>query len=74
MCEHGKTKRVRVKIPSDLSHTGEEYFALKEIDFCIADLVQALNNSQVWTRASCCGHNKKHGEIILQDGRTLIVV
>ena len=46
---------------------------LYNIDKCIAPLVKALNMSGFETVASCCGHGKKLGNIVLQDGRELII-
>lgn len=39
----------------------------------IADLVDALNNSQLATVASCSGHGHRPGRISLADGRELFV-
>lgn len=39
------------------------------IDYCIADIVAALNAANIPTVASCCGHGKQPGEIQLEDGR-----
>ena len=44
-----------------------------DIDFCIADLVAALNAANITTIASCCGHGKIPASIILEDGRELRV-
>jgi hypothetical protein len=54
---------------------------LQSIDFCIADIVAALNAANIITVASCCGHpNASHdnqsktcGVISLEDGRELLV-
>ena len=43
------------------------------IDFCIHHIVAALNAGGVRTVASCCGHGKMKGNIILEDGRVLII-
>ena len=43
------------------------------IDSCIASIVEALNKNGVRTIASCCGHGKIDGSIILADGRELLV-
>ena len=43
------------------------------IDHCIHRIVAALNAGGVGTIASCCGHGKMKGNIVLDDGRTLIV-
>ena len=45
----------------------------QEIDICIADLVTALNAANITTVASCCGHGRQHGSIVLDDGRELVV-
>ena len=42
-------------------------------DPCIATIVQALNDAGIETVASCCGHSKRPGNIILSDGRELII-
>ena len=44
------------------------------LDECIADLVLALNEGGVHTIASCCGHGHPPGEILLKDGRTLLII
>lgn len=44
------------------------------IDFCIADIVAALNAANIKTVASCCGHgDESKASIILEDGRELLV-
>ena len=43
----------------------------REIDLCIADIVAALNAANIITEASCCGHGKFMGNILLEDGRTI---
>ena len=43
----------------------------RDIDFCIADIVAALNAANIVTVASCCGHGKRDGDIILEDSRFL---
>ena len=43
------------------------------IDFCIHKIVAALNAGGVRTAASCCGHKNMKGNIMLEDGRTLII-
>lgn len=73
MCKWGTDTNVRVKMPADLSHTGEERWDYKGIDSCIAPIVKALQEGGVDMRSSCCGHGKADGEISLADGRTLVV-
>lgn len=46
---------------------------LRGIDYCLADLVAALNASNLPTIASCCGHGQIDGNITLEDGRVLMV-
>lgn len=43
------------------------------IDYCIADIVAALNAANINTVASCCGHGKMLSSICLQDGRVCII-
>ena len=43
------------------------------IDFCIHQIVAALNAGGVETVASCCGHGTTKGVISLADGRVLII-
>lgn len=45
----------------------------QDIDFCITDIVAALNAANIITVASCCGHGKQDGVISLEDGRHLIL-
>jgi hypothetical protein len=44
-----------------------------QVDYCIADIVAALNAGNIITAGSCCGHGKSQGTIILLDERVLIV-
>lgn len=74
MCKWGTDIMLRVPMPADLSYTGEFRWADKPVDACIAPLVQALNDAEIYTANCCCGHGKAAGEIILHDGRVLIVV
>ncbi len=73
MCNYGTTTPVAVQIPADLSFTGRMRLAVKEVDLCLAPLVAALVNAGIVTRSSCCGHGKGPGEIMLQDGRRLVI-
>lgn len=45
----------------------------QDIDLCIADIVAALNAANIITVASCCGHGKNVGSIILEDKRKLTI-
>jgi len=44
------------------------------IDYCIADIVAALNAANIPTLASCCGHGKMDGDIQLADGRIIKIL
>ncbi len=43
------------------------------IDECIKPLVKALNECGMETMASCCGHGNTNGNIVLRDGREIII-
>ena len=47
---------------------------VRAIDHCIHHLVAALNAANIRTVGSCCGHGKMNGNIILEDGRVLIIL
>jgi hypothetical protein len=47
---------------------------LVEVDVEIADLVRVLNKNGYPTRASCSGHGKRPGSIMLLDGREILIV
>jgi hypothetical protein len=64
---------VRVRIPADLSCSGQAYWKLAKIDACIAALVNALQRGGVDMRCSCCGHGGDLGYINLEDGRVLVI-
>jgi len=44
------------------------------VDFCIADLVAALNAANLKTEWSCCGHGEIMPVVGLCDGRQLVVM
>ena len=73
MCECGDTVKLILCIPAHLSSTGREKEKLCNIDRCIVGTVQKLNQGGLITIASCCGHGKRPGSIILADGRELII-
>lgn len=42
------------------------------IDYCISDIVAALNAANITTMCSCCGHgDESKALIMLKDGRNL---
>lgn len=73
MCDGKKKILVRVKIPADLSFSGYARMKTAKVDACIAPIVKALQEGGIDMRGSCCGHGRTGGEIILQDGRKLII-
>lgn len=73
MCQWGTDIEVLVKIPADLSSTGQVKWRHIGIDSCIADIVRALQEADIDMRSSCCGHGKT-GEITFQDGRILHII
>jgi len=73
MCKWGTDTLVEVVMPADLSHTGMPRKALKGIDSCISGIVKALADAGIVMRSSCCGHGDYDGEIILEDGRKLVI-
>lgn len=73
MCRWGTTTLVRVTIPARLSHTGKKRIKMASVDSCLAPIVKVLNENGILTDASCCGHGKMFGCIILADGRELLI-
>lgn len=47
---------------------------MRSCDECIHPIVAALNNAGLQTVASCCGHGKRAGNIILKDGREILIM
>jgi hypothetical protein len=73
VCKWDTTTLVKVTVPAHLSHTGKERVKMAGVDSCIAPIVKALNDGEILTDASCCGHGKMFGSIILADGRELLI-
>ncbi len=73
MCKHGEEVVLSVLVPAWLSYTGEPRWDDKAVDSCIAPIVKALNDAGIYTASCCCGHGVADGNIILQDGRVLII-
>lgn len=46
---------------------------IEGVDLCIAQLVAALNASNIPTVASCCGHGKVEPTVILESDLCLVV-
>lgn len=67
MCKWGTVRRMHL-------YNSETGVAREwPVDECIADIVEALQASQITMIDSCCAHGKGRGEIRLADGRTLWV-
>lgn len=64
MCEWGHTTKVKLC----KSRRGS---CFADVDECIAPIAQALNDAGIETTASCCGHGKLLGNIVLKDNRVL---
>ncbi len=46
----------------------------QDVDYCVADIVAALNAANITTIGSCCGHDQVDGDITLEDGRVLKIL
>ena len=57
------------KIP-EIQSINEKKF---DIDHCISKIVKVLNDVGLKTIASCCGHKRRPGSIVLADGREIII-
>lgn len=44
------------------------------IDDCLVSLIKILNDNNIKTIASCCGHGIQPGNIALADGRELVIM
>jgi hypothetical protein len=64
---------MELTVPAYLSSTGRAKKKLVNVDRCIASIVKALNDAGITTVASCCGHGKRPGNIMLADGRELVI-
>lgn len=73
MCDYGNQVILSVPIPGDLSFEGVDVWKDKPIDSCIAPIVKALNDAGIYTVASCCGHGKGGGSIVLWDDREMVL-
>lgn len=73
MCRYGDWQDVEVTVPADLSHTGKARRKVAKIDRCIAPIIRAIDVAGIVMRGSCCGHGERPGEIMLDDGRCLVI-
>lgn len=70
-CSHCGLAPVLVKLCRPTAQRG---LTEAGVDACIAPLVQALNDGGIQTVASCCGHGRMPGRVILEDGRDVLVM
>lgn len=63
MCEQGNEKQITLT-------DGR----IKSCDECIQPIVQLFNDYGLQTTASCCGHKKQNGSIVLKDGREIMII
>lgn len=68
MCKWNTVTEVKLCKPREVSGR-----IAVSVDSCIAPLVQALNDANIETMGSCCGHNKIEGDILLADGRRIVI-
>ena len=47
---------------------------VRSIDFCISDIVAALNAANITTAASCCGHGRFPGSVLLDEADRHIII
>ena len=71
MCKWGTYKRVLVTMQPDAEYPQiwkhKEWKKWCAIDKCIAELVEAFESVGLRMLASCCGHGKGLGDILLKD-------
>lgn len=70
MCDDHSGVLVEIPTASKRGPDGSK----RAVDACLAPLVKVLNDNGIATKASCCGHGKRPGTIILMDGRELLIV
>jgi len=74
MWDWGTLVPVAVWVPPEMSHTGSGRWKRIGVDQCIAPIVSALQVAGIETIGACCGHDNAPGEILLRDGRRLIII
>lgn len=73
MCKWGTSKVVKVTMQPDYYNYFTEWIKDCKVDSCIADIVETLEYNNVRMLASCCGHGKDDGKILLKDRSELII-
>ena len=71
MCKWGDTISLEVTMLAAGSHTGKERKDKKPIDRCLIPLVKMLNEYEIKTLSSCCGHGKTKKSWIMIDPRNI---
>lgn len=61
------------RVVVQIGFPGREGSKAIDVDACIAGIVQSLNDGGVPTIACCCGHGNRPGNIVLADGRELVI-
>lgn len=73
MCDHPNREAAMVVISEGVpDETGKKRGGVW-CDPCLEPLVRALNDGGIRTVASCCGHGRRPGKIMLDDGRELFI-
>jgi len=70
MCN--KKTKCKVFLNEEDSFCGRDY-KMVEIDACLAGIVNYLNSKGHYTKYCCCGHFRKDGYILLQDGTRIVI-
>lgn len=68
MCDHKNRESAMEIVERDSSGRPTVW-----CDPCLYSLIKALNIYGIRTVASCCGHGRRPGNIVLEDGRELII-
>lgn len=68
MCDYPNRERAMTVLERDNQGTPTVF-----CDPCISPLIKALNDGGIKTVASCCGHGKRTGSVVLRDGRCLVI-
>ncbi len=73
MCKaHGGTYEGNLRV--ELAPREGALHTFCHVDACIQPLVQAINNAGIRTVNCCCGHGHRHGSVILEDGREILIM
>jgi hypothetical protein len=73
MSEQGDRILTNVHVAATVAFEGREIVKPMPIDSCIAGIVATLDANGLRMLASCCGHGKVPGTILLLDGTTITI-